>query len=550
MVFDEPRVSLFQLKMDSKSVRFLTHQSFFSAVRSGDLDAVSQLVEKLDGQLTDASSSSTVADLMAMKNDAGETALYVAAENNLEEVFAYLLRFCDVEVAKIRSKVDMNAFHVAAKKGHLGIGIVKALVSKWPELCKVCDSSNTSPLYSAAVQEHLDVVNTILDVDISSMWIVRKNGKTALHTAARYGYLKIGLALIGRDPGIVCVKDKKGQTALHMAVKGQCASIVEEIILADHPILNERDKKGNTALHMATRKCRPEIVCLLLSFKDVDVNAINNHHETAMDLADKLQYGGARSEIIEALSEVGGKYARHVGQVDEAMLLKRTVSDIKHEVHSQLIQNQTTQRRVSGIAKELKKLHREAVQNTNNSITVVAVLFASIAFLAIFNLPGQYIIDGPEAGKAKIADEVGFQVFYLLNATALFISLAVVVVQITLVAWDTRAQQQVVSVVNKLMWAACACTCGAFLGIAFVVVGKGSSWMAITITAVGAPILIGTLASMCYFVFRQHFGSFRRDSQRRIKRATGSKSFSWSYSANISDLDDEYNSDIEKIYAL
>ncbi|XP_004297440.1 PREDICTED: ankyrin repeat-containing protein At2g01680 [Fragaria vesca subsp. vesca] len=534
--------------MDSKSVRFLTHQCFFSSVRSGDLDAVSQLVEKLDGQPSDASSSSSsVADLMAMKNDAGETALYVAAENNLEEVFGYLLRFCDVEVAKIRSKVDMNAFHVAAKKGHLGI--VKALVAKWPELCKVCDSTNTSPLYSAAVQEHLDVVNTILDADISSMWIVRKNGKTALHTAARYGYLKIGQALIERDPGIVCIKDKKGQTALHMAVKGQCTSIVEEIILADHSILNERDKKVNTALHMATRKCRPEIVCLLLSFKDVDVNAINNHHETAMDLADKLQYGAARSEIIEALSEVGGKYARHVGQVDEAMLLKRTVSDIKHEVHSQLIQNQTTQRRVSGIAKELKKLHREAVQNTNNSITVVAVLFASIAFLAIFNLPGQYF-DGPEAGKARIADEVGFQVFYLLNATALFISLAVVVVQITLVAWDTRAQQQVVSVVNKLMWAACACTCGAFLGIAFVVVGKDSSWMAITITAVGAPILIGTLASMCYFVFRQHFGSFRRDSQRRIKRATGSKSFSWSYSANISDLDDEYNSDIEKIYAL
>jgi glucose-6-phosphate-specific signal transduction histidine kinase len=123
------------------------------------------------------------------------------------------------------------------------------------------------------------------------------------------------------------------------------------------------------------------------------------------------------------------------------------------------------------------------------------------------------------------------------------------VVQITLVAWDTQAQKQVVSVVNKLMWAACACTCGAFLSIAFVVVGKKSSWMAIAITLTGAPILVGTLASMCYFVFRQHFGFFR-DSQRRIKRASGSKSFSWSvHSTNISDPD-EYNSDLEKIYAL
>jgi hypothetical protein len=73
--------------------------------------------------------------------------------------------------------------------------------------------------------------------------------------------------------------------------------------------------------------------------------------------------------------------------------------------------------------------------------------------------------------------------------------------------------------------------------------------MAITITLTGAPILVGTLASMCYFVFRQHFGFFR-DSQRRIKRASGSKSFSWSvHSTNISDPD-EYNSDLEKIYAL
>ncbi|XP_041014779.1 ankyrin repeat-containing protein At2g01680 [Juglans microcarpa x Juglans regia] len=531
--------------MDSNSLRFITHQSFFSAVRSGDLDSLKQLLDKLTG--AEHSDGSTVSDLMSLQNDAGETALYVAAENNLQELFTYLLRFSDLQTLKIRSKSDMDAFHVAAKRGHLGI--VKELLGIWPELCNSCDSTNTSPLYSAAVQDHLDVVNTIMAADSGSVRIVRKNGKTALHTAARYGLLRIVKALIEHDPGIIRIKDKKGQTALHMAVKGQSPSVVEEILLADCSILNEHDKKGNTAVHIATRKGRSQILGLLLSFTSVDVNAINNQHETAMDLADKLSYGESALEIKEFLAEAGAKHARHVGQVDEAIELKRTVSDIKHEVHSQLKENEQTRRRVSGIAKELKKLHREAVQNTTNSITVVAVLFASIAFLAIFNLPGQYFKDGPNAGKANIAGTAAFRVFCLLNATSLFISLAVVVVQITLVAWDTRAQKQVVSVVNKLMWAACACTCGAFLSIAFVVVGKGSSWMAITITLTGGPILLGTLASMCYFVFRQRFGFFRSDSHRRIKRASGSKSFSWSHSANISDPDD-YNSDMEKIYAL
>ncbi|KAK8613889.1 hypothetical protein V6N13_101643 [Hibiscus sabdariffa] len=532
--------------MESKPLSFLTQHSFFAAVRSGELESVKQLLDTLTKD-EPCDGSSTVSDLMAARTESGATGLYIAAENNSQEIFSYLLKFCDVEIVKIRSKSDFNTFHVAAKLGHLGI--VKELLGIWPELCEICDSTNTSPLYSAAVKGHLDVANAILSADASCIRIVRKNGKTALHTAARYGLIDVVKALIDCDQGIVSIKDKKGQTALHMAVKGQCPVVVDDILLADHSILNERDKKGNTALHIATRKSRLQNVSLLLTYRSIDVNAVNNQQETAMDLADKLQYGESALEINEALTEAGAKHARYIGQVDEAMELKRTVSDIKHEVHSQFIQNEKTNRRVTGIAKELRKLHREAVQNTTNSITVVAVLFASIAFLAIFNLPGQYIQDGPDTGRANIAHHVGFQVFCLLNAISLFISLAVVVVQITLVAWDTTAQKQVVSVVNKLMWAACACTCGAFLSIAFVVVGKRSSWMAVTITIIGAPILVGTLASMCYFVFKQRFGFFRSDSQRRIKRASGSKSFSWSYSANISDVD-EYNSDLEKIYAL
>jgi ankyrin repeat protein len=532
--------------MDTKNLRFITHQSFFAAVRSGDLESLKLIIRNENSD--DHHHPSSVSALMALQTDSGETALFLAAKNNSREMFSYLLSLCDLNTVKIRSKSDLNAFHVAAKLGHLGI--VKELLGMWPELCRVCDSSNTSPLYSAAVQDHLDIVTALLNTDASSMRIVRKNGKTALHTAGRYGLLRIVEALIKRDPGIVSIKDKKGQTALHMAVKGQDTSVVEEILLADHAILNERDKKSNTALHIATRKCRPQIVTLLLSYKSVEVNAINNQHETALDLAQKLQYGESALLIKEALNEAGAKLARHVGRDDENMALKRAVSDIRHEVQSQLLQNEQTHRRVSGIAKELKKIHREAVQNTINSVTVVAVLFASIAFLAIFNLPGQYLNDGPDVGEAKIAHTVAFRIFCLLNATSLFISLAVVVVQITLVAWDTRGQRRIVSVVNKLMWTACISTCGAFLSIAFVVVGKQSSWMAITITAVGAPILLGTLAGLCYFVFRQHFGVFGNDSQRRVRRASGSKSFSWSHSANISEFD-EYNSDHEnKIYAL
>lgn len=58
---------------------------------------------------------------MAVKNDADETALYIAADNNLHEIFTYLLQFCDLQTVMIRSKSGMDAFHVAAKRGHLGM---------------------------------------------------------------------------------------------------------------------------------------------------------------------------------------------------------------------------------------------------------------------------------------------------------------------------------------------------------------------------------------------------------------------------------------------
>ncbi|XP_068663249.1 ankyrin repeat-containing protein At2g01680-like isoform X2 [Aristolochia californica] len=499
--------------MDPRPLLLVSHQVFFSAVRSGDLASVKRIVEE-------ANDPDSITSLMSLQNEAGETGLYITADNNLEEGFSYLVRFCNLEIAALKSRLGINALHVAAKRGNLGI--VKELLRLWPVLCK-----------SYA----------------STLRIVRKNGKTSLHTVARNDKLDMVKVLLERDPGIVSIKDKKGQTALHMAVKGKSTDVVKELLFADGSILNARDKKGNTALHIATRKWRPQMVSCLLNFESVNANAINKQNETAMDLAEKIPYGGESLDIKEALVEAGAKLARYVSQADEAMELRRTVSDIKHEVQHQLIQNAQTNRRMTGIAKEVRKLHRESVQNTTNSITVVAVLIASVAFMAIFNLPGLYVDQGKDVGMAHIADHKGFQVFCLLDATALFISLAVVVVQITLVVWETNAQKQLVSIVNKLLWAACLSICGAFLSLAFVVVGKSASWMAITITAVGGPILVGTLLGLCYFVFRQHFGN---DSQRRIRRASGSKSFSCSLYSAVSDPG-AYNSDTEKmdrIYAL
>ncbi|OIT21766.1 ankyrin repeat-containing protein, partial [Nicotiana attenuata] len=92
---------------------------------------------------------------------------------------------------------------------------------------------------------------SILDADVSSLRIVRKNGKIALNTTAKY-FLTYCKCTKGARSRYNIHKDKKHLTALHMTI-GQDTSLVEEEILnSEHSIFIERDTKGNTVLHIAT----------------------------------------------------------------------------------------------------------------------------------------------------------------------------------------------------------------------------------------------------------------------------------------------------------
>jgi hypothetical protein len=129
-----------------------------------------------------------------------------------------------------------------------------------------------------------------------------------------------------------------------------------------------------------------QIIKRLLELPDTDVETINRSHETALDTAQKM----GNAEVARLLSERGVVSARAISPNPAARELKQQVSDIKHEVHSQLEQ---TRARMQGISKRINKLHEEGLNNTINSTTVVAVLIATLAFAAIFTVPGEYVED-------------------------------------------------------------------------------------------------------------------------------------------------------------
>uniref|UniRef100_A0A0D6QXT2 PGG domain-containing protein n=1 Tax=Araucaria cunninghamii TaxID=56994 RepID=A0A0D6QXT2_ARACU len=485
--------------------------------------------------------------LVSEENELGETPLHIAADRGDLEVLKELLRFAYSDALIKKNKTGCDAFHIAARQGHLGI--VKAFLKHQSSLCGTTDSSNATPLISAAAKGHTEVVEELLSADRQLIDISKSNGKNALHLAARNGHVDVVKALLDTDPQMARKQDKKGQTALHMAAKGaMCLEVVQVLLSADLAIVMLPDRNGNTALHVATRKKRVEIVKELLRLPDINVNALNRSHKTALDLADELQLSEEASEIKDALISAGAVKAKNLNQPRDE--LKQTMSAIKHDVYNQLKQTKRTNKKVSGIAKELRKLHREGINNATNSVTVVAVLFATVAFAAIFTVPGGFVGDNnnqPEKGAptppsedngtAVVAKYIAFKIFFIFNAIALFTSIAVVVVQITLVPWETKAQRQVVFVINKLMWLASVCTSVSFLASAYIIVGRQGQWMAITVSVIGGVIMVGVLGTMTFYVVR-----FRRSRSIRRRRSSLSRSSSHIYFSE-SELDN-------KIYAI
>ncbi|CAN1798377.1 Ankyrin repeat-containing protein ITN1 [Linum perenne] len=513
------------------------------AAQRGDLAAVKQILDDIDTQMVGTLSGSEfeteVAEIRASVvnevNELGETALFTASDRGHLEVVKELLKYSSKDCTTRKNRSGFDPLHIAAVQGHhanhftlsyLIAAIVQVLLHHDPSLSQTYGPSNATPLVSAATRGHTDVVIELLSKDGSLLEISRSNGKNALHLAARQGHVEIVRALLMKDPQLARRTDKKGQTALHMAVKGQSCEVVKLLLGADAAIVMLPDKFGNTALH--------QIVIELLSLPDTNVNALTRDHKTALDIAEELPLSEESSDIREVLSRYGAVRANELNQPRDE--LRKTVTQIKKDVHTQLEQTRRTNKNVDNISKNLRKLHREGINNATNSVTVVAVLFATVAFAAIFTVPG----GDDNNGLAVVVTHASFKIFFIFNAIALFTSLAVVVVQITLVRGETKAEKRVVEVINKLMWLASVCTSVAFMASSYIVVGRKHKWAAILITVVGGVIMAGVLGTMTYYVVKS---KRIRSMRKKDKQARRSGSNSWHHS-------DYSNSEVERIYAL
>ncbi|KAK3023289.1 hypothetical protein RJ639_043639 [Escallonia herrerae] len=423
-------------------------------------------------------------------------------------------------VKQVTGRHNDTDLHLAAKRGDLAA--VRQILDD-------IDSQMVGTLSGA------DFDVEVADIRASVVNEVNELGETALYTAAEKGHLDVVKELLKYSiTETISKKNRLGFDPLHIAAREGHHAIVQ--VLLDHdPGLSKTIGPSNATplITAATRGHTAVIVNELLQLPDSNVNAPNRDHKTALDIAEGLPLSEESSEIKNCLLRYGAVRANELNQPRDE--LRKTVSQIKKDVHIQLEQTKKTNTRVYGIAKDLRKLHREGINNATNSVTVVAVLFATVAFAAIFTVPG----GDHDDGKAVVVSRASFKIFFIFNAIALFTSLAVVVVQITLVRGETKAERRVVEVINKLMWLASVCTSVAFMASSYIVVGRSHEWAAVLVTVVGGVIMAGVLGTMTYYVVK----SKRIRSMRKKEKHARSGSNSW-HQTEFS------NSEVDRIYAL
>ena len=206
-----------------------------------------------------------------MKNKRNETVLHTASEYENLEIIKLVLNkvydgFMPVETfLKTRNKNGQTFFHIACSKGYFNIVeyFLKDLKMKY--LLEILDKDLNSPLHLASANNHLSIVNLIIDVAVGLIDFGAKNkeGHTALELSCRKGHFEISKTLINRNPKKIETDQNANDDPLHVACNEGSYEVVRLLLAKGTPIdiINNENKN---CLDIAIEKSHREVIKVLL----------------------------------------------------------------------------------------------------------------------------------------------------------------------------------------------------------------------------------------------------------------------------------------------
>ncbi|KAK3873700.1 hypothetical protein Pcinc_021316 [Petrolisthes cinctipes] len=243
------------------------------------------------------------------------TPLMMAATKNNTEVLQLLIN------AKaglhLTNKDGWSTFHIACREGNKEV--VQFLLDSDTSLWNTVSNNGRTPLHTAALHGHTEVVRILLECSGYNCNEGDACGSTPLMESLRGGHLDTSKLLINAQ-SCLSAKDATGRTGFHLAAEAGRADMVEMLVSTYDMDVNSTSDK---ALHCAAREGHTAVVDLLLTL-GADINATDHNGRTALWLA----CGGRKRECAVRLIAKGADDSpdHHGSEPSQLLPLAFTIS--------------------------------------------------------------------------------------------------------------------------------------------------------------------------------------------------------------------------------
>ncbi|KAI9117894.1 hypothetical protein K1719_011036 [Acacia pycnantha] len=347
------------------------------------------------------------------KNDGGETPLYIAVERRYWNVVDTIL---DNSISpQYNGPNGRTALHAATIFGDEEK--VSQLLTINFSMAKEADEKGWLPLHLAALLGNKYAVKQLVSEDRSTAYMRDKKGRTALHLAALDGNVSVMEIILKYCPDCCELVDEKGCNALHYTTLDKKSYVLfeeEKEILKNTPqmknLCNEKDDDGNTPLHYIARlapkwETHYNHALLERQFQGVvvDTMACNKYGQNPLDVAGAgvTQLSASENKLFGKLHEIGAMLGgrgldKHLKEKEQEKRHDPTIDEKEKE-------NKTNGDFVSGTAK---------------SLSVVAILIATVTFSAGFTLPGGL----NDKGSPILKYNAAFKAFVIFDSLSFIFS--------------------------------------------------------------------------------------------------------------------------------